>query len=72
MQTQEQTFIKDYIRQLKNGKDCYINIQHSRYMFDKIVETYKEMTGLDLDIEYLKDSYIKLKPRKKLTKGSKY
>lgn len=62
-------FIKDTIRQLKSGLECYVfNIEDAR----KIQTIYKEKTGLMFNIKKIDKDYILLKPIKKITKTTNY
>lgn len=69
MVTLDQTFIKDTIRQLKSGLECYVfDIDTAR----NIQKIYKEKTGLMFNIKQIDKDYILLKPIKKLTKYINY
>lgn len=69
MVTLDQTFIKDTIRQLKSGLECYVfDIDTAR----NIQKIYKEKTGLMFNIKVIDKDYILLKPIKKLTKYINY
>lgn len=69
MVTIEDNFLKDTIRQLKSGLECYVfDIETAR----KIQEIYKKQTGLMFNIKFIDKDYILLKPIKKLTKYTNY
>ena len=69
METLDQTFIKDTIRQLCSGLECYVfDIETAR----NIQKIYKEKTGLMFNIKQIDKDYILLKPIKKLTKYINY
>ena len=69
MITLDQTFIKDTIRQLCSGLECYVfDIETAR----NIQKIYKEKTGLMFNIKVIDKDYILLKPIKKLTKYINY
>ena len=59
----QKTFIKDTIRQLKSGLECYVfDIKTAR----DIQKLYKEQTGLMFNIKVIDKDYILLKPIKKI------
>lgn len=65
----QKTFMKDTIRQLKSGLECYVfDIETAR----NIQKLYKEKTGLMFNIKVIDKDYILLKPIKKLTKYTHY
>ena len=69
MVTLDQIFIKDTIRQLCSGLECYVfDIETAR----NIQKIYKEKTGLMFNIKQIDKDYILLKPIKKLTKYINY
>lgn len=65
----QKTFMKDTIRQLCSGLECYVfDIETAR----NIQKIYKEKTGLMFNIKKIDKDYILLKPIKKLTKYINY
>ena len=59
----DETFIRDTLRQLCGGLECYVfDMETANY----IQKLYKEKTKLMFNIKRLEDGYILLKPIRKV------
>lgn len=65
----EESFIRDTVRQLCCGLECYVfDMETARY----IQKLYKEKTKLMFNIKKLEDGYILLQPIKRYHKHIHY
>lgn len=65
----DDAFIKDTLRQLCSGLECYVfDIETARY----IQKLYKEKTRLMVNIKKIEDGYILLVPIKRYHKHISY
>lgn len=62
------TFIKDTVRQLCCGLECYV---YKEEQVNTVKEAYKEKTGLMLNVKKTPDGYL-LKPIRKVSKYHSY